>query len=218
MSKELDRIGNLIPCLDTENIAATLISRAGYHCRVWQSIGSVWRNSARIDLDFVIKVYRGPCSFQETRIYQRQYAILRSRLGDIVPKALFVATRIDGEISVIVLAETVSRWFNLANPVNVEEAIPLLRKLPSARAQLQHFVKTAYTWKKEPEARVLDLYGYDNLVLDRDYQVRFVDSFEVFFTPDLLHILDQADPELEQRIEICLQRLDYLDYLLRQSA
>ena len=218
MAKELDLIGNRIPCLDTENIAATLVSSSGFHCDVWQSIGIVRRDDGASHLNFVIKVYRGPCSFRETRIYRRQYAMLRTELGAIVPQALFITAEVDQHISVIVLAETVSAWFNIANPVNEEEAVPLLRKLPKAQDQLRHFVKAARAWQQAKDSRVIDLYGYDNLVLDRNYQIRFIDSFEAFFNPDLLYILDQPDPLLKQRIDIALQRLDYLDFLLRQSG
>ena len=218
MSKELDRIASRIPCLDTDNIVATLISSAGYHCHVWQSMGMLRRSHSSTGLNFVIKVYRGSCSWRETRIYQRQYEMLKTALDDIVPQALFVAAEVDGQVSVIVFAETVSPWFNLANPANEEEAVPLLRKLPKARTQLQRFVSAAQHWQQAADARVIDLYGYDNLVLDRNYNVRYIDSFEVFFNPDLLVILDQPDPVLAQRIEIALQRLDYLAHLLRQSG
>ena len=218
MAKELDRIGNQIPCLDTDNIAATLVSSSGFHCNVWQSIGVMRRSNSASVLNFVIKVYRGPCSFRETRIYQRQYAMLRAELGVIVPQALFICAEIDQQVSVIVLAEAVSTWFNIANPANEEEAVPLLRKLPKAQDQLRLFLQTASAWRQAEDSRVIDVYGYDNLVLDRHYQIRFIDSFEAFFNPDLLYILDQPDPLLKQRIDIALQRLDYLDFLLRQSG
>jgi len=222
MSKELDRIASRIPCLDTDNIAATLVSSAGYHCHVWQSIGLLRNSTGRTELNFVIKVYRGPCSFLETRIYQRQYALLKTALDDIVPQALFIVAEVDGQTSVVVFAEAVSPWFNLANPTNEEEAVPLLRKLPKARMQLQRFVTAARGWQQAADdpgnEKVIDLYGYDNLVLDRTYSVRFIDSFEVFFSPDLLVILDQPDPLLAQRIDIARQRLDYLGHLLQQSG
>ncbi|MCB1831070.1 MAG: hypothetical protein KDI35_13455, partial [Gammaproteobacteria bacterium] len=77
-------------------------------------------------------------------------------------------------------------------------------------------VAAAKQWR-EQEGKVIDLWGIDNLVLDKDRQIRYLDSFEVFFYEDMLHIMDNAGRELEEKITISLQRLDYLDYLVQQN-
>ena len=64
------------------------------------------------------------------------------------------------------------------------------------------------------EGRVLDLYGRENLVLDRDRNVRYLDSFGVFFYADLQHAVAGIDDEYQERIDISLRRLDYLQSLL----
>ncbi|HEY5789289.1 MAG TPA: hypothetical protein VIX81_01620 [Gammaproteobacteria bacterium] len=218
MGKESDRIPHDIGCLATHRLPATLMSTAGYHCDVWQSNGSVIRAGKRRALNLIIKRCKDPLPFVEVQLLQRDYRELKERLGAIVPDAAFVATCIDGHASVIVLAEVVQPWFNIANPGNEEEAVPLLRKLRAARAQLRTFVAAAREWHAEPEERVIDLWGLDNLVLDRDRRVRYIDSFRVFFYGDMLHTLAHPDYALVERIELSLQRLEYLEYLLRECS
>lgn len=212
-----DRIVTRVGCLDTERLIATLIPATGYHCEVWKSVGAVIRNGYRERLEVVIKIHYQPCSFQEARLYGQQYQRLKNTLGEIVPEAVFVATEVNGEPGLIVIAEAVSPWFNLANPANEEETIQLLRRTPQARDQLIRFLAAAHRWYREDDARrVIDLYGLDNLVLDKNREVRYIDSFEVFFNEDLLDMLPGEETALRERIELSLRRLDYLDYVLVQ--
>ncbi len=147
MAEDSDHIGRRVACLDTSGMLATLVATTGYHCDVWRSIGAVVRAGGRVPLDIVIKVYRGGCSLAETAVYHRQYRTLKAELGTIVPDAVFVATRIDDVAGVIVIARAVTPWFNLANPVNESEAVPLLRQLPKVRAQLARFVAACDHWR-----------------------------------------------------------------------
>ena len=134
------------------------------------------------------------------------------RSPEMVPPAMFVATRINGEENMIVLAEAHTPWFDLARPGNDGEARPLLIHSPKARAQLARFVRVAREWAGQ--GRVIDLYGRENLVLDRDRNVRYLDSFGVFFYADLQHAVAGIDDEYQERIDISLRRLDYLQSLL----
>jgi hypothetical protein len=214
MSKEFDRISSDIACVDTRNLPATLISTKGAHCIVWQTGGYRASPGHR---DIVIKRHTLSCTEAETRIYHRDYQRLRQQLGKVIPTAIFVRTRINGENNLLVLAKACTPWFNIANPANEEEALPLFAKLQKAREQLLQFVNIARQWQRE-ENKIIDLYGIDNLVLDRDHQVRYLDSFEVFFYEDLLHIIDDPGEDLAHRIEISLRRLEYLEYLLDRST
>jgi hypothetical protein len=116
----------------------------------------------------------------------------------------------------MVLARTFTPWFNIANPSNEEEALPLLGKLNKARAQLERFVSAAREWR-EQESKIIDLFGIDNLVLDKNHQIRYLDSFGVFFHEDVLHLIDGVDRDLIEKIDLSLHRLDYLEYLLKKS-
>jgi hypothetical protein len=216
MSREVDRISSGIACLDTENLPATLISTVGAHCKVWQS-GGYRSGSQGEGADLVIKQHLLTCSPQEAALYHRDYLRLKGRLNEMIPLALFVRTRINGRHNLLVIARAFTPWFNIANPANEEEAIPLLCRLQKARKQLERFVLAARRWHQE-EQKVIDLYGIDNLVLDRNREIRFLDSFEVFFHEDLLHFIDDPGEELKEKIMLSLQRLDYLDFLLRESA
>lgn len=217
MTKENDRIDSRVACLDTRNLLATLVATTGYHCDVWRSTGALVRDGERELLDVVIKVHRGPCCWPELRIYRRQYRMLKDALQEIVPDSLFVATEVDGEPSVVVVATTVNRWFNIANPANEEETILLLRTLPRACDQLARFLAAARRWH-ERDDRVIDLYGLDNLVLDVNREIRYVDSFEVFFNRDLLDLIDDTEDDgLRDKIELSLRRREYLDYVLREA-
>lgn len=216
MTAANDRIGSRVACLDTRNLLASLIATNGYHCDVWRSSGVVVRDGRRESLDMVIKVHLRPCSEAEARIYRNQYRRIKSELEEIVPSAGFVVTEVDGFASVVVVAEAVNRWFNIANPANEDETIPLLARLPRARDQLARFLAAARRWE-EREDRVIDLYGLDNLVLDVNREIRYLDSFEVFFNRDLLTLLDQPDPELRDRIDLSLRRLEYLGYVLAET-
>ena len=122
---------------------------------------------------------------------------------------------LNGQPNLFVLARAVNIWFNIANPQNREEAIGLLRKYPIARDQLTAFVRQARAWRQGANPRVIDLYGLDNLIMDNRRQIRYVDSFYVFFFEDLLHILGgERDYDLEEKIAVSLRRLAYLEEIL----
>lgn len=210
------RITGDIACLNTEEIPASLISTKGFHCNVWQSTGIAIQSTRSITFDVVIKQYRGSCSLREVEILHRDYLELKAQLEDIIPAAIFVPTLADGLQSVIVVAETVYPWFNIANPLNEEEVIPLLKKLPKAKDQLERFVAAARRWYCR-KGKVIDLYGIDNLVLDKNREIKYLDSFSVFFYEDLLYLVNELDEMLKERIDLSLKRRDYLEYILRES-
>lgn len=216
MARDDDRIDDRIACLHTDRMAATLIATRGYHCEVWRAAGSRIRAGARVPMDVVIKVHREPCTRPEVMSLQREYRRLRGALGELVPDTAFIATRINGAESVIAIAPTVSRWFDVANPANESEALPLFRRLRRARHQLARFIEVAEGWDRED--RVIDLYGLENLVLDSNRSLRYIDSFRVFFYADLLHAIDCPDEGLRERIDKSRQRLDYLRFLLAESG
>ena len=214
MNKENDRISSDIQCLNVRKLPATLISNRGAHCIVWQTGG--YKRHRKYHLDFVIKRHRLSCSDGDVRLYYRDYLRLKERLQDMIPTAVFVRTLVDGEPNLMVLARTYTPWFNIANPANEEEALPLLGKLKKARTQLKMFVSAAREWRKR-ESKVIDLFGIDNLVLDKSHQIRYLDSFGVFFHEDVLHLINDVDPDLEEKINLSRQRLEYLEYLLKKS-
>jgi hypothetical protein len=215
MGKEYNRISSNIQCLNVRKLPAALISNRGAHCIVWQSGG--YKKHKKYHLDFVVKRHRLSCTDRDVALYYRDYRKLKESLQDMIPTALFVRTRVDGEPNLMVLARTFTPWFNIANPSNEDEALPLLGKLKKARAQLETFVYAAKQWR-ERESKVIDLFGIDNLVLDKSHQIRYLDSFGVFFHEDVLHLIDGVDPELEEKIDLSLKRLEYLEYLLKKSS
>ncbi|MDX1528210.1 MAG: hypothetical protein R3337_06250, partial [Gammaproteobacteria bacterium] len=81
--------------------------------------------------------------------------------------------------------------------------------------QLADFTRHARRWMEE-ESKMIDLGGTENLVLDKDYGVRYLDSFHVFFYLDMLHLIDEVDDSLTFRIEMCIRRLEYLERLVKQ--
>lgn len=208
MAMESDRIPDRVACLNTRALPATLISTRGFNCEVWQSVGVIVTASGRFPVDFVVKRHRFACTLPKLKVLNREYRTLRATLEEMVPPAVFVATRIEGEQNVVVLAQTCTPWFDLARPGNADEAQPLLARLPKARAQLARFVRAARRWAGE--GRVLDLYGRENLVLDRDRNVRYLDSFGVFFYTDMAYALGDVDEEYLERIAISRDRLDYV--------
>lgn len=216
--RAMDRIPGEIACLDTARLPATLISTAGTHCEVWQQSGRIVRGEQQEAVDVVIKKFREPCSFPEARVYAREYRRLKAALDEMVPHTRFIFTRVDGRESVVVIAETFTPWFNIANPVNSSEAVPLLRRLTRAREQLARFLTATRRWRDDADPKVIDLFGVDNLVLDRNYNLRYLDSFGVFFYESLLHLLDEVDEGLKHKIDVSVRRLDYLEYLLAASA
>ncbi len=215
MSQEFDRVPATIACLDTENMPFTLVSTAGFHCDVWRSIGVIVRGGKRAPMDFVLKRYKRPCTLAETRVLGKEYRTIKQALEEIVPTARFVATHVNSRPSVIVLAENCTPWFDLSNPGNEDEALPLLSRKARARAQLAEFVGHARRWM-EQDSRIIDLGGTENLVLDKNYGVRYLDSFHVFFYLDMLHVIDEVDDALMFRIEICIKRLEYLERLVKR--
>lgn len=216
MSKEDERIPARIACLDIRNMPATLVPAFGYHCEVWRSTGIMMREGTRIPVDVVIKRHFQPCSLREVQVLHGEYLELKRRLEEMIPSALYVSTTVNGQNNVIVIAESANPWFNIANPANEEETVPLLRQLPRARNQLRRFVEVARFWHQEQD-KIIDLYGLDNLILDVNREIRYIDSFGVFFYVDLLYALDEVDQTIEDKIEISLQRRDYLEYVIRES-
>lgn len=212
-----DRIPGEIGCLDTIRLPATLISDAGNHCQVWRQGGVFVKDGQRVDGDLVIKIFREPCMFGEARLYAREYRRLRDALGSMIPDTVFACTQIDGQDSVIAVSHTVSAWFNIANPHNESDAIPLLRMLHSTREELRDFIQAAHRWRDTDDPKVIDLYGVNNLVLDRGYRLKYMDSFGVFFHESLLHILAEVDYDLKAKIDLSLWRLRYLEHLLAEA-
>lgn len=215
-----DRPSLDIACLDPRCRRLALVSTTGNHCQVWR--GSR-KDGAGADpegyVEFVIKFPRDRYDGQDARILARQYRMLRDGLGEIIPEALFVMSCIDGRPNLFVVARAVNIWFNIANPLNREEAIGLLRSSPIARDQLTQFLKQVTAWREGSNPRMIDLYGLDNLVMDNQRQIRYIDSFYVFFFEDMLHMLGgEPDYELEEKITVSLKRLAYLDEILALSA
>lgn len=218
--REEDRPAFNVACTDPLNHFAALVSTTGNHCQVWRSTRKRVQEDGSEDkhVEFVIKYPSENFSFTEARILVRQYRALREALGDIVPQALFVVSEIDGQENLFVLAQAVNVWFNIANPRNREEAIGLLREHPLAWAQLKTFIAAARTWREGENPRIIDLFGLDNLVMDNQRQIRFIDSFFVFFFEDLLHLLGgERDHDLEEKVETSLKRLAYLEEILAFS-
>jgi len=212
VSKEADRLSVEVGCLPNY-LPASLISTQGSHCEVWQSMGALVSSYDRYPVNFVIKRHLAPCPAREAQTYHRDYRTLCAGLGDMIPKALFVRTRADGVENLVVFAEAVVPWFNIANPLHEADAVPLLARLSKAKIQLRQFIDTATAWWQN-EGKVIDLYGVDNLVLDKNQQIRYLDSFNTFFYEDLLYVLDEPDENLRAQIRISLKRLQYLRHLL----
>jgi len=166
--------------------------------------------------DLVIKKYRGPCRAREVEVLERDYRILKMSLEDIVPNTIFVPTRTAEGIGAVAVSHAVVPWFNLANPINEADAIPLFRKLPKARNQLMRFCHAARKWAHEVDGKIIDLYGLDNLVLDTNREVRYLDSFHVFFYADVGNYIDEDDHLLMQKIGISINRFEYLEHLLAE--
>jgi hypothetical protein len=218
--KETDQIVVDIACLDHDRFRATLISTIGSHCEVW-------RSSKRLEeivdheietsyTEFVIKWPLSEYSEKETKLLARHYRQLKETLDEIIPNALFVVTRINGRPSLFVLATAINVWFNIANQQNEEEAIQLLCANPKARIQLSRFVNAAQAWRKSDNPRVIDLFGLDNLIMDTNREIFFLDSFFVFFFEDTFHLIedDEDDSELADKVNLSIRRLNYLEDLL----
>lgn len=218
--KELDRMLVDIACLDYKQLRASLVSTTGSHCEVW-------RSSKRLEaepgneketsyVEFVIKWPLAHYSESEARLLARHYRLLKETLDEIIPDALFVITRINGKPSVFVLAKAVNVWFNIANQQNKEEAIRLLCANPKSRIQLARFVRAARAWRESDNPRVVDLFGLDNLIMDINREIHFLDSFFVFFFEDMFHLIDASDDEneLKDKLDISIKRLAYLEHLL----
>ena len=217
--KESDFLKADIACLNPQSLHATLISSVGNHCQVWRTSkrGELQARTQEEEpayFEFVIKNPVIHYSESEIRLLARHYRLLREQLDDIIPDALFLITRINGRRNVCVLARAVNIWFNIANPQFRDEAIPLLQEYPKARNQLERFITTADALRNSDNPRLIDLYGLDNLVLDNNREIRYVDSFDVFFFEDMIDLLRDADPELQMKIDISLERLVYLKQIL----
>lgn len=220
--KDSDQMVVDIACLDYSRFRATLVSTIGSHCEVWRSSK---RHEQLVDgeiensyTEFVIKWPYTDYSERETKLLARHYRQLKETLDEIIPDALFVVSKINGRPSVLVLAKAINIWFNIANQQNEEEAIKLLCANPKARIQLSRFVKAAQAWRKSDNPRVIDLFGIDNLIMDTNREIHFLDSFFVFFFEDTFHLIDggDEDKELEEKVNISVKRLSYLDQLLDQ--
>ncbi len=193
-----------------------LISTKGHYCDVWRTSGSRRRPGRRRQkFDLVVKIYREECEYHQLRVLEKEHRILKAQLEDIVPTSVFVRAQVGAERRGFAIATSVSPWFNVANPVNEPEAVPLLRRLPKAQNQLLRFCHAARKWEFEKQSKIIDLYGVDNLVLNTDRELRYLDSFHVFFYTDMLK-LDADDELLRRKIEVSVRRRQYLDHVLNE--
>lgn len=204
-----------VACLNARRRGLELKSVVGHHCDVWQM--SVRRGRGRTPYDVVVKKYRGTCSFRQVQVLDRDYRRLKASLEDIVPNTIYVPARCAAGRTVIAISHAVVPWFNVANPINESDAVPLLRKLPKARNQLMRFCHAARKWAHEKHGRIIDLYGLDNLVLNTNREICYLDSFHVFFYADMPRYLDGDDDQLMRRMEISVGRFEYLENLLRET-
>lgn len=217
--KEGDFLKADIACLNLGSLGATLVSTRGSHCEVWRTnIRHPSKEKRFPYLEFVIKYPRGSHSRAEINMLSRHYTLLKSALEDLIPQALFFITKIDGIQNVAVIAEAVDIWFNIADPHNREEAVTLLSTHPKALNQLGRFVTAAKQWRVSRDPRLIDLFGVDNLVMDTNREIRYLDSFFVFFFEDMVDMLDEPDEALANRIRLSLERLAYLDSILREAT
>lgn len=205
-----------VACLNAQRRSLELKSIVGHHCDVWQ-MSVRRRRRGREPYDLVVKKYRGACSFRQIQVLDRDYRRLKASLEDIVPNTIYVSTRTGAGTTVVAVSRAVVPWFNLANPINENDAVPLLRKLPKARNQLMRFCHAARKWAHEKQGRIIDLYGLDNLVLNTNREIRYLDSFHVFFYADMSRFLDEEDEPLKRRMEISVSRFEYLQHLLGES-
>jgi hypothetical protein len=216
--REINRPALDVACLHHNSHRAALVSTTGNHCWVWRSNQKPADGGPAPDetyLEYVIKYPKERYDDSDARILARQHRELRDRLGEFVPQAIYVVSCIDGQPNLFVIAQAVDIWFNIANPSNREESIGLLSENRVARRQLRTFVDQARAWRQGPNPKVIDLYGLDNLVMDKDHHIRYVDSYYVFFFEDMLHLLGgDRDYELEEKIERSLRRLAYLEEIL----
>ena len=217
--KEQDHLAVDIACLNPETLRATLVSSSGSHCEVWRTNKRVESVEGEKGYhEFVIKYPTCTNSQAEIAMLMRDYRRLKNALEEIIPSAVFFVTEIDAKQNVCVIADAVNIWFNIANPQNREEAVELLRESPRARDQLTRFVDTARDWRNSDNSRLIDLYGLDNLIMDRNHEIRYLDSFYVFFFEDMLDLLqDEPDTLLEKQINTSTERLDYLEEILDRS-
>lgn len=219
--KELDRLLVDIACLDYKQLRASLISTAGSHCEVWRSskrkTGSAEEEIDTTYIEFVIKWPLAHYTETEARLLARHYRMLKETLDEIIPETLFVVTRVNGVPGVLVLARAINVWFNIANPQYQEDAVRLLCANPKSRIQLARFVRAAKAWRRSKNPRLIDLFGLDNLVMDINREIVFLDSFFVFFFEDMFHLVGNSEEDvlLKEKIDIALKRLAYLERLLK---
>lgn len=216
--KEGDHLNVDIECLNPETMQATLISTVGSHCEVWRTSMKDMASAEAPYKEFVIKCPRDAYGRLDARVLSKQYRLLKDALDDVMPDAVFALTHIEGKPNICVLADAVDVWFNIANPQYEEEAVELLKRSPKARNQLQRFITAAEELRESNDPRVIDLFGVDNLVMDTNHEIRYLDSFYIFFFEDMLHMLDEPDPELKAKIDISLKRLAYLERVLELSS
>ena len=217
MSHEQDKLPDYIACVNADAVPFTLISTLGFHCDVWRSIGRIVRTDSSSDIDCVLKIGSQRCSRAQVRVLAKEHRLLRDSLGELIPAATFIATRINREPRALVLAHACPPWFDLGNPTNESETLPMLIRQPRMRSQLEDFVTAARRWLDD-RRMLIDLIGAENLVLDRNGNVRYLDSFHVFFYLDTLDVIDEVDDGFLERIEQSVERLGYLEWLLSETA
>ena len=207
-----DNLSPEVSCLSPLTLQASLVSTSGSHCEVWRSNRRLVAFSGY--QEFVLKFPKDQLLEQDITTLMRDHRRLHDALEDIVPSSLFFVADINAKPSLCIIAEAVDVWFNIANPQNREEAVALLESHPKARNQLERFVSIAKQWRSSDSPRLIDLFGIDNLVMDINREIRYLDSFFVFFFEDLPHLLAEVDPALEEKIAVSVERLNYLDGLL----
>jgi hypothetical protein len=215
MTREADRVPAKVACVEKESMPFTLVSTAGFHCDVRRSIGVMVRGGERASMDFMLKRYKRPCTLAEIRVSGKEYLTIKGALEEIVPTARFGKTRMDAKPSVVVLAVNCTPRFDLSSPGNKDEALALLSRRGSAKAQLADFVRRALYWTDE-ESKIIDLGGHREPGPGQRLRGRYLDGFHVFFYLDMLDVIEEVDDSLSFRFQVCIRRLDYLQRLVKQ--
>lgn len=213
MERDDDSLSAKAPALNTQDHQYTLISTRGFHCDAWRTSSTVSEDRVLRTIDWVVKVSKRSFAPREVRVLKRDHSLLRNALDDIIPTAHFAIGRTGDASGAIVIVEPIEPWFDLANPGNEGEALPLLRNTSRARDQLTRFTAAARQWLDE-DGKLIDLAGAENLVLDRKLNVRYVDSFHVFLYVDLLDDEEEAGSAFAGRVNVAKQRLRYLERLV----
>lgn len=125
--------------------------------------------------------------------YKKEYDEIKLRLGEIVPNATYIRAKVGQTLGALVLAEPIKITTDMLSEENKPYILEVLKSNPQTRQQLEDLLDAFDEWLAK--GKVLDLSdnGEENVVLDENQNLHYIDSFDVFLNSRYRSLIESSE-------------------------